>query len=189
MKNRIIICLLIAFVCATICCIMERCATDRYKREANIQKENVAILTGENKRYKIKDSLSAIECEALRLDRDQMKSSFSKTLKELKQLKDSEKKKPETFTEITRRDSLVLIVHDTIIKEERCAGYNDRYISFLKCGDTAFIEQYDTLKQVLSKQYKHRFLWFKWGLKGITQDAWSTNPRTRLTVEKFIEFQ
>lgn len=189
MKNKVIFGLLLALICATIGCVLEKCSADRYKAEANKQKENVAILTSENTRYKINDSLNAIEYQALRMDRDQFKKVYEEANKELKRINNAGKKQPEKYTVITKRDSFYFPVHDTIIREDTCAGYNDRYISFLKCGDTAYIEQYDTLKQVISKEYKHRFLWFRWGVKGITQDAWSTNPRTRLTVEKFVSFE
>ena len=39
---------------------------------------------------------------------------------------------------------------------------------------------------MISKHYKHKFLWFRWGVDGITQDVWSTNPHAHIHFDEFV---
>lgn len=158
------------------------------KDQLSTQKENVKNLMQGERTYRINDSLKAVEINALQLDKKQFEELVREKDKQIEMIRAQKNKTIEYFTEVTKTDSFCITKFDTIYKgNDTCYGYNDKYLSFLSCNDTAYFETYDTIKQTISKHYKHKFLWWKWKVDGITQDAWSTNPHTSIHFQDFIK--
>ena len=62
------------------------------------------------------------------------------------------------------------------------------HIAGVLCGDTLNLDyqMVDTLRQVVHR-VPRRFLFFRFGTKGIRQEVWSSNPHTRLVYSEYIE--
>lgn len=87
------------------------------------------------------------------------------------------------------RDSLV-IRYDTI-DTLRCMDYDDTYLSFVACVDTAGmyvadIQSRDTVTAIVHR-IPHRFLFFKFGTKEVRQEVHCANPHTKIITTEYIE--
>jgi hypothetical protein len=74
----------------------------------------------------------------------------------------------------------------------RCVDYSDAWLSLSGCVDgnvfRGRIESYDTLITVVHRVPK-RFLFFRYGTKGIRQDVVSRNPHSRIVYTGYIELK
>lgn len=87
------------------------------------------------------------------------------------------------------RDSLV-IRYDTI-DTLRCMDYDDTYLSFVACVDTAGmyvadIQSRDTVTAIVHR-IPRRFLFFKFGTKEVRQEVHCANPHTKIITTEYIE--
>ncbi len=155
------------------------------KAEVDRQTGNVSVLMGEVKRYKVSDSLNVASVQALQLNVAELKEyreADAKLIKELKlRPKDVEYV---TKTSIVTRDSLIFKI-DTV----GCFHYRDKWLTVDACiGDSSmFIESRDSIAQVIHVDYKHRFLWWRWGVKSIRQEVVNFNPRSTVEFSEVIK--
>lgn len=139
------------------------------------------------KHYKYADSLNAVSVSALQLKVSELKkyrAEDSKLIKELKiRPKDVEYI---TKTEIVTRDSLVYVI-DSV----GCFRYSDKWLKVDACvnDSSMIIQSRDSIAQVLHPVYKHRFLWWRWGLKGVQQDIINFNPRSKIEYSEVIKIK
>ena len=47
----------------------------------------------------------------------------------------------------------------------------------------------DSLSTYVAREFKHRFLWWRWGTKGYSVFIVSHNPKTRVEYSKFIKIK
>ena len=87
------------------------------------------------------------------------------------------------------RDSLVLRYNtiDTL----RCMDYDDSYLTFSACVDSAGmyvadIVSRDTVTAIVHR-IPRRFLFFKFGTKEVRQEVHCANPRTQIITTQYIE--
>ena len=87
------------------------------------------------------------------------------------------------------RDSLVLRYNtiDTL----RCMDYDDSYLTFSACVDSAGmyvadIVSRDTVTAIVHR-IPRRFLFFKFGTKEVRQEVYCANPRTQIITTQYIE--
>lgn len=172
--------------------IFQGVSISRLSEEVERQKSNVQTLVDKELAYKIGDSINVAAIQALQLDKDQFEAMVLDKDKQIRELKNQRKKDIEYYSKLSVKDTFILY-RDRFIEvplgQDTCIGYYDNYIQLTQCPDCTYIEVQDTIKQVISKQYKHKFLWFRWGLKGFTQDVWSTNPHSRVHFEEFIKIE
>ena len=66
--------------------------------------------------------------------------------------------------------------------------YSDQWADLrLSLKDTTFYYNIrDSLATVVYHEYKHRFLWWKWGVKGYMVKVVNFNPHSRVTYNKYI---
>lgn len=152
------------------------------KKELNIQKENNTTLMIDIKQSKIRDSLNVSEIGRLQLDRGQMeeyKNGLLILIKDLK-LKPAQVKTIIT-TKIETRDSIVFQLKDS------CINHKTQWIDVRGClGDTLYINSTDSISQIIYKEYKHKFLWFRWGTKGYKQKIINYNPNSQIKYAEWI---
>lgn len=191
MRKSILIGLVIIIV-LVILAIFQGSKISRLSTEVEQQKANVETLVGNERIYRICDSIKVAEINALMLDKEQFEKLVLEQDKQIKELKNQRKKDIEYFSKFAKADTFY-IYKDKFIEipygNDSCLGYYDNYIQLTQCPDMTYIEINDTIKQTISKQYKHKFLWWKWGLKGFTQDVWSTNPHSRIHYEEFVKVE
>ena len=158
--------------------------------ELKTSKENVHIISTEATYYKMRDSIEVAEKQALILDADEFKKLAEERAKEIEALKNSKKKELEDDSEVLKKDTVVLTHIDTIfIDADTCFEYRDEYTTALFCPLYSRIAIRDTIKQTISKEYKHKFLFFKWKCIGVKQDIWSSNPHSHIEFDNFVKFE
>ena len=155
------------------------------KKELVIQKENNITLMTNIKTSKIRDSLNVSEIGRLQLDKNQLEEYKKNSLELIKDLKlKPAQVKMITNTSIIRKDSIVFQLKDS------CINHKTEWIDIHGClGDTLYINSTDSISQVIYKEYKHKFLWFKWGVKGFKQKIINYNPNSSIKYAEWIELR
>lgn len=179
----------IAIITVLVAFMVTQCSKiGNLKEEVKEQKENVKILKYKEHLYHISDSVKVAEIRALQLDKKQFEDLVLEKDRQIEQIRNERKKEIEYYSRLTKTDSFYITQFDTIyVGKDTCFSYDDGYLSLTTCKGFSSIETKDTIKQVISAEYKHKFLWWKWGLKGITQDVWSTNPHSNIHFEEFVK--
>ena len=157
---------------------------------------NQVVLLSEIDRYKVADSLSAVQTTALRLTLNEYMSLYSSECEQVRRLKSDIKglqsvvnTQTETINELKAAVKPVVVVHDTImavIDTLQCFNYSDKWIDVDGCIEddsvSLSVTSRDELLAVESLQRK-RFLgiplpisWF--GYRSRTVDVVSSNPNT-----------
>ena len=157
---------------------------------------NQAVLLSDLQTYRISDSLNAARVDALTMTVGEFRKGFSDmqgVLKEMsvkiKRLETVAITGTETSYYITApvRDSLVFVpVPDTL----KTLRYSDNWITidgYIKAREfIGKIESRDTLVQVVHR-VPRRFLFFRYGTKGIRQEIMSKNPHTKINYSRYIK--
>lgn len=87
----------------------------------------------------------------------------------------------------------VVEIGDTVpatFQEDRdLFSYSDKWADLsLDLKDTTFYYNIrDSLSTVVYREYRHHFLWWKWGTKGYRLKTVNFNPRARVTYNKYIQ--
>lgn len=87
------------------------------------------------------------------------------------------------------RDSLVLRYNtiDTL----RCMDYDDKYLTFSACVDSAGMYVADIISRdtvtAIVHRIPRRFLFFKFGTKEVRQEVYCANPRTQIITTQYVE--
>lgn len=87
------------------------------------------------------------------------------------------------------RDSLVLRYNtiDTL----RCMDYDDSYLTFSACVDSAGMYVADIISRdtvtAIVHRIPRRFLFFKFGTKEVRQEVHCANPRTQIITTQYVE--
>lgn len=167
----------------------------RAKEEVSRLANNQVVLLSEIDRYKVADSLSAVQTAALRLSLNEYMSLYSSECETVRRLKSDIKglqgtinTQTETIKEL-KAQLRPVVVHDTIlavIDTMQCFDYSDKWIDVSGCvvDDTVSLSvtSRDELVIVESLQRK-RFLGIPlpiklFGYRERTADAVSMNPST-----------
>lgn len=186
MKTKLIIGIVIAVLISVIISLSTLLKKERI--ESNRQSGNVEALFSELKTYKVRDSLNAVESKQLRLTIEELneyREADAKLIKELK-LKPAQIEYI-THTKVVTKDSVVFVLKDS------CFNYVDKWAEFNGCIRSDTIDfnykTSDSLSTVVNREYKHRFLWFRWGTKGYRMKIVNHNPRSRITYNEFIKIE
>jgi len=72
---------------------------------------------------------------------------------------------------------------------DSCFSYSDQWADLsLRLKDTTFYYNIrDSLETYLYREYRHRFLWWRWGTKGYQVKIVNFNPHARVTYNKYIK--
>lgn len=67
--------------------------------------------------------------------------------------------------------------------------YSDRWLSFrLNTADSILTyKARDSLQTIVYRQYKHRFLWWRWGTKGYDVKVINFNPHSNILYNSYIQ--
>lgn len=159
---------------------------------------NQAVLLSDLKTYQISDSLNAARVDALTMTVEEFRKGFSDMQGMLKEMNVKIKRLEtvtitgtETSYYITApvRDSLVFVpVPDTL----KTLKYSDSWLTldgYVKGREfIGKIESRDTIVQIVHR-VPRRFLFFRYGTKGIRQEVVSKNPHTTINYSRYIKLQ
>lgn len=160
----------------------------KLRSELNRQTENIGSLTYDIQYGKLDDSLSVAKNTALQAKCNELKQlhlADSRMIKKLKvKLKDV--KSIHTASSSTKDTVKIEPVPDTA---DSVFLYQDKWLS-LHIDIPARLCQYtskDSLITIVSRTYKHKFLWWRWGTKGYQVQIINFNPHSRINYSRYVE--
>lgn len=158
---------------------------DTLLQEKNRLSMNNTTLMNSNKEYKIRDSLNVYEIGRLQLTEEEFKE-YKKDSEKL--IKDLKMKKSEvrtiTNTEIKTVEKIRFELKDS------CINHHTKWSDVTGCiGDTLTVSTRDSITQVGVVEYKHKFLWWKWKIKGVKQVIVNHNPNSKISFSEYIEIK
>lgn len=156
------------------------------KRERIRQQSNVETLMTNVKHYKVSDSLNAVSVASLNLNVSELKKYRAGDVALIKELK----LKPGRVDYITKylietKDSLVYVIQPS----DSCFHYKSKWLQVDACirDSSMYISSKDSIAQIFHREYKHKFLFLKWGTKGFKQEIINFNPHSVIRYPEFIE--
>ena len=176
------------FVICVIVSMLWLASSDRRKYERQIRELEVRLAKSEEKvdTFVIRDTIHVAQTKVVEVDR----TDYKKQLADRQLIKDLGLKVSELESEnrtlLSTRDTVVLNpVNDSIL------AYSDKWFSFSYDLDSRVLdwEVRDSLTTYVSQEYRHRFLWWKWGRKGYRVTIVNHNPRSRIEYSKFIRIK
>lgn len=160
----------------------------KLQADLNRQTENVGSLTYDIQYGNLDDSLSVAKNTALQAKCDELKQlhlADTKLIRELKvKLKDV--KSIHTASSSTADTVRIEPVPNTT---DSVFSYQDKWLS-LHIDIPARLCQYifrDSLTTIVSRTYKHKFLWWRWGTKGYQVQIVNFNPHSRINYSRYVE--
>lgn len=160
----------------------------RLKKDLDRQTENVGALNYDIQYDKLDGSLPVAKNIALQAkvsELEQLHLTDTKLIKELKvKLKDVQAQ--HTLSSETADTVIIAPVPGTA---DSVFAYQDQWLSLhidIPKRECQYIA-YDSLTTIVSRTYKHRFLWWRWGTKGYEVRIVSFNPHSRIKYSRYIE--
>lgn len=100
------------------------------------------------------------------------------------------------ISELESVSEQVLYVRDTVYlsslsESDSILSYSDKWSKFVFRKDLGVLdwEVRDSLSTYVSSEYRHHFLWWRWGKKGYLVTIVNHNPRCRVEYEKYIKIK
>lgn len=156
-----------------------------FKKENQRLSQNNTTLLSEKAEYMFRDSLNMTEIGKLSLTVNELKKYRSQDVKLIKELK-LKPKEVQTIikTKIITKDSIVFVLKDS------CINYKSEWLEINGClNDTLYVNSSDSIVQIFHKEYKHKFLFIKWGFLGIKQKIINFNPKSSIKYSEWIEIR
>ena len=131
----------------------------------------------------IRDSVKLVTQQVMVMDRGEYKllAADRKLLKDL-QLK---------ISQVVSDQRVSMVTSDTV-KTNRLNSvysYSDAWLSLrLDTADSILTyKARDSLQCIVARQYKHKFLWWKWGTKGYNVKVLNYNPHSTILYNSYIQ--
>ena len=181
MNKFLITCIVILFILLT---AATKLYTVALKEKKRIEENQTTLMTSLNN-FKFRDSLNAVENGRLKLNLSELKELREADFKLIKELK-LRPKDVETITKVkvVTRDSIIFQLKDS------CINYESEWTKVSGCiGDTLSIETSDSIAFIAHKEYKHKFLFFRWGLDRAKVKIINFNPRSSVKSPEWIDLK
>ena len=181
MNKFFITCIIILFI---LLAAVTRLYNITLKEKERFEANQTTLMTSLNN-FKFRDSLNAVENGRLKLSISELKELREADFKLIKELK-LRPKDVETITKvkIVTRDSIVFYLKDS------CINYESEWTKVSGCiGDTLSIETSDSIAFIAHKEYKHKFLFFRWGLERAKVKIINFNPRSSVKSPEWIDLK
>lgn len=136
--------------------------------------------------FVIRDSIKVAVTKVVEVDKTDYKAQIAdkQLIKDLKlRIKEIES---ENQTLINTRDTVILNpLNDSVLT------YSDKWCRFSFELATRVLdwEVRDSLTTFVSSEYRHHFLWWRWGKKGYKVTLVNHNPRSRIVYDKYIKMK
>ena len=178
----LIVCMIIAFIFSGI----KESESNKYKKEnerLKVELAHAAIDGGIIRTDTIRDSIPVYTSQTVTVD----KPAF-KELADLPLLKEINVKPAQTEEYETRVTEIHDTVYMTVHPPDSVLEYKDNWASFrLSLRDSSLVYSVrDSVTAVVYREYKHRFLWWKWGTKGYKVKLINFNPHSTIQYEQFV---
>ena len=158
----------------------------RLRREIRDLEVRLAQSVEKADTFIIRDSIPVTRIKVVEVD----KTDYKAQLADKKLIKDLELRIKEVESEnrtlLSTRDTVVLNpLNDSVLT------YSDKWNSFsyeLKSRVLDW-EVRDSLVTFVSSEYRHHFLWWRWGKRGYNVSIVNFNPKSRILYEKYIKIK
>lgn len=181
MNKFFITCIIILFI---LLAAVTRLYNITLKEKERFEANQTTLMTSLNN-FKFRDSLNAVENGRLKLNLSELKELREADFKLIKELK-LRPKDVETITKVkvVTRDSIIFQLKDS------CINYESEWTKINGCiGDTLSIETSDSIAFIAHKEYKHKFLFFRWGLERAKVKIINFNPRSSVKSPEWIDLK
>ena len=181
MNKFFITCIIILFI---LLAAVTRLYNITLKEKERFEANQTTLMTSLNN-FKFRDSLNAVENGRLKLNLSELKELREADFKLIKELK-LRPKDVETITKVkvVTRDSIIFQLKDS------CINYESEWTKVSGCiGDTLSIETSDSIAFIAHKKYKHKFLFFRWGLERAKVKIINFNPRSSVKSPEWIDLK
>ena len=181
MNKFFITCIIILFI---LLAAVTRLYNITLKEKERFEANQTTLMTSLNN-FKFRDSLNAVENGRLKLSISELKELREADFKLIKELK-LRPKDVETITKVkvVTRDSIIFQLKDS------CINYESEWTKINGCiGDTLSIEISDSIVFIAHKEYKHKFLFFRWGLERAKVKIINFNPRSSVKSPEWIDLK
>lgn len=187
-KLNIIKVLSVLLVIALVACFVSVTENKRLQGDLDRQTSNVGALTYDIKYDKLDDSLPVAQNTALQAkvaELERLHLADTRLIKDLKvKLKDVQAL--HTMSAETADTVIIAPVPGTA---DSVFAYKDQWLSLhidIPKRECQYIA-YDSLTTIVSRTYKHKFLWWRWGTKGYEVRIVSFNPHSQIKYSRYIE--
>lgn len=156
--------------------------------EADRQEQNVGALTYAVQYGSLGDTLPVAAHEALQAKCDELQKLHLADTRLIKSLKVRIKDAADIHTvSATTTDTVRIAPMDS--GADSVFAYADKWVS-LRIDIPQRLCQYttyDSITTIVSRTYRHRFLWWRWGTKGYQVQIVNFNPHARVSYSRFIK--
>ena len=160
-------------------------------------RNNNEALTSKIKLYKNRLGESSASVAALQLQLDEYRELHARDTKQIRALRLSLKRVESVATTATHSEvEMSAPLRDTVIIKRFAAdtlslfSWSDKWVAIegvvQKGSVTCAVQSVDTIRQVVHR-VPRRFLFFRYGTKGIRQEVTSSNPHSTIIYTEYIE--
>ncbi len=182
-KAKLIIALVLAALAIALLlfCSIKIGKLDEENKELQRQVHAMSIAYSPMQRDTIRDSVSLISQPVVQIEKSEYKDIADKQL-----LKDLKLK----ISQITAQHNTVVATQGAVKlkKDSTIYTYKDKWTKFtLMPPDSLQYAITDSIVTFVARQYKHKFLWMKWGTKGYTVKVLNFNPHSTILYNSYID--
>lgn len=181
---RLLVILFCIFALGFLCC--ESRENSLLKKEVRDLELRLANADEKIDTFIIRDSVPVAQVKVVEVDR----TDYKKLLADRELIKDLKLK----VSELESENQTLLSTRDTVVLHpinDSTLTYRDKWCSFEYSLSTRVLdwEVRDSLSTFVSTEYRHHFLWWRWGKKGYKVTIVNHNPRSRVEYDKFIKIK
>ena len=187
-------------VIVTLACILSITISNfkHVQQERDVYRENVQTLLDSLREMRIDSTRTAYTVGRLRLEKDEFEKRYredAETIKKLNlRIKDLQSvSKVGIEVEAPIQAPLKRQTIEPLDIQPIVLSYFDahRTVNLIVNRDSisGYVRMNANLSQYVYLIYKHRFLWWRWGVKGIRQTIVSDNPYVKIGYNEYIEIE
>lgn len=164
-----------------------------------LEKENTRLVNNQHallksvESFRLKDSTQVTQIEILSMSKDELEELCSEQTDEISALK-LKLSRVKNYSQVSQQAEYVIhdTVYDSVYNTDtlKCINFNNPYISLSGCMTNSqfngTIQTFDTTVTIVHKEYRKRFLWFKWK-PYYKVTIHNKNPYSSLTNQNYIE--
>lgn len=161
------------------------------KTDLDRQTQNISALTYTYEYDKIDDSTTIMKHEALQAKYDELEKLHIADTRLIRQLRLRLKDTEAIHTMAQTTTDTIYLQASASADSDSIYTYQDKWISIKvdipsrQCQYAA----YDSLTTIVSRTYKHKFLWLRWGTKGYQVQIVNHNPHSKVSYSKYVKVE
>ncbi|PXV57418.1 cell division protein FtsL [Dysgonomonas alginatilytica] len=200
MMNKIVLALGGIVICLSLTVLFQYERNRQLSDEKNRYKSNTNSLLSDIKRLQIDSTTMAVDTRVLRLTVDELEDNRAEDLEHLqklgvqvKSLQALAKHSLDVNAPIQAELKDSVVIRDTVTVVVKTIKMDTPYLQVSGVIEnnqlTGNIHLPVTLHQAVWVEHKHRFLWWRWGVKAIHQTISSDNPYVEIGYSEYITIE